>query len=70
MKKTQRKEKKQFLIPKLLLQMWKEKFFFRKRFLIFFSGSFILKMLLKVIKEIRSSFFIKLVFIMTFRAAF
>ena len=43
---------------------------FRKRFLIFFSGSFILKMLLKVIKEIRSSFFIKLVFIMTFLAAF
>ena len=69
MKKTQRKEK---TVPntEIAITNVEREVFFRKRFLIFFSGFFILKMLLKVIKEIPSSFFIKLMFIMTFRTAF
>lgn len=68
--KNSEKRKKTVPNTEIAITNVEREVFFRKRFLIFFSGSFILKMLLKVIKEIRSSFFIKLVFIMTFRAAF
>lgn len=67
--KNSEKRKKTVPNTEIAITNVEREVFFRKRFLIFFSGSFILKMLLKVIKEIRSSFFIKLVFIMTFRAA-
>ena len=68
--KNSEKRKKTVPNTEIAITNVEREVFFRKRSLIFFSGSFILKMLLKVIKEIRSSFFIKLVFIMTFRATF
>ena len=68
--KNSEKRKKTVPNTEIAITNVEREVFFRKRFLIFFSGFFILKMLLKVIKEIPSSFFIKLMFIMTFRTAF
>lgn len=69
-KNSEKRKKKTVPNTEIAITNVEREVFFRKRFLIFFSGFFILKMLLKVIKEIPSSFFIKLMFIMTFRTAF
>ena len=49
--KNSEKEKKQFLIPKLLLQMWKEKFFFVNVFWYFFRGLLSWKCYWKLLKK-------------------